>query len=347
MEPRSVALLKLQLAFGFAILALIAMGTISYRAVIASSESDRWVQHSYEVLGNLNKLLAAVEGIESSNRGFALTGDESFLQTFRDSVGNAAYAERTVRELTTDNPLQQQRLPNLERLISEKIQFGETVIGIRRTKGLVAASDALRNGRGAQLMSQIESQVREMQDEELRLLALRNSDAQLHSNHTRVVLLLGTLLGVLLAAGAGWIARRDHLARERVEDALRLSEERLTLLIQGVRDYAIFMLDPAGFVVTWNEGAERIKGYTAAEIIGQHFSKFYTPEDLAKGTPSQELKTAVEQGHSEDEGWRVRKDGSLFWANVIITPLRDKHGHLRGFGKVTRDFSERAPGRAG
>jgi diguanylate cyclase (GGDEF)-like protein/PAS domain S-box-containing protein len=341
MESRSVAFFKLQLAFGAAIVVLIAVGAISYRALIASSKSDRWVQHTYEVLDNLNDLLAGAERVESSYRGFALTGDETHLQSYHQNAEDIARAENAVRELTTDNPVQQQRITNLERLISEKIQFGDQVIDSRRTRGLVAASDALRDGPGPQLMREIEGQVREMQDEELRLLALRNSDAQLHSDRTRVVLLLGTLLGILIAIGAGWIARRDHLARESAEDALRLSEERLTLLIEGVRDYAIFLLDPAGLVVTWNEGARRIKGYTAGEIVGQHFSKFYTAESVEQGVPAQELKTAKGKGRSEDEGWRVRKDGSLFWANVIITALRDKSGRLRGFAQVTRDFSER------
>jgi len=133
----------------------------------------------------------------------------------------------------------------------------------------------------------------------------------------------------------------DITERKRGEDALRLSEERLTLLIQGVKDYAIFMLDPVGHVATWNEGAERMKGYAAAEIVGQHFSNFYTPEDVALGIPPQEIRTAVERGRSEVEGWRVRKDGSLFWANVVITPLVDEAGNLRGFAKVTRDITER------
>jgi diguanylate cyclase (GGDEF)-like protein/PAS domain S-box-containing protein len=341
MKPRSVEHLKVQFAFGAAILALIAVGTISYRAVIASGESDRWVLHTYEVLGNLNKLLAALESTESSYRGFALTGDESSLQSYRSGIEDAAKAERAVRDLTVDNPVQQQRLPALERLIAEKSQFGDSVIDIRREKGLVAASDALRSGTGLRLMIQIQGQVRTMQDEELRLLALRNSDATMRTNRTKTVLVIGTVLGILIAMGAGWFDRRHNLAREHAEDALRLSEERVTLLIQGVKDYAIFMLDPAGLVATWNEGAERIKGYAAAEIVGQHFSKFYTPEGLAEGTPARELRTAIEHGTSEDEGWRVRKDGSRFWAVVTITALRDKTGQLRGFGKVTRDITSR------
>ncbi|WP_439661424.1 PAS domain-containing sensor histidine kinase [Lentzea sp. HUAS TT2] len=113
------------------------------------------------------------------------------------------------------------------------------------------------------------------------------------------------------------------------------------LLVLGVRDYAIFMLDPGGHVVSWNAGAERIKGYTSEEIIGQHFSAFYPPEDVQCGKPAWELRVALAEGAIEDEGWRVRKDGTRFWANVIITALHDDTGELRGFGKVTRDMTER------
>ena len=122
---------------------------------------------------------------------------------------------------------------------------------------------------------------------------------------------------------------------------LALSEERFRLLVAGVKDYAIFMLDPEGRVSTWNEGAQRIKGYTSEEIIGQQFSRFYTREDIESGKPDYELKIAASEGKSEDEGWRVRKDGSQFWANVVITAVRNRNGDLLGFSKVTRDFTER------
>jgi PAS domain S-box-containing protein len=120
-----------------------------------------------------------------------------------------------------------------------------------------------------------------------------------------------------------------------------LSDAAFTLLVQGVLDYGIFMLDPQGHIISWNAGAERIKGYSAADIVGQHFSVFYPPEDQASGKPQWELETAVAEGRLEDEGWRVRKDGSRFWANVVITALWDEAGVLQGFGKVTRDMSER------
>src|ERR1051325_11766994 len=109
------------------------------------------------------------------------------------------------------------------------------------------------------------------------------------------------------------------------------------LLVESVRDYAIFALDTHGYILSWNAGAQRFKGYTASEIIGQHFSIFYPRELVAEGFPEFELRTAANTGRFEDEGWRLRKDGSRFWANVVITALRSKNGELLGFGKVTRD----------
>src|SRR6266481_196746 len=119
------------------------------------------------------------------------------------------------------------------------------------------------------------------------------------------------------------------------------SSELLQLLADMLTDFAIILLDEKGVVLTWNAAAERLKGWKANEIVGQSFTRFYPPEEVAKGKTDMELKVAREQGRFEDEGWRVRKDGSRFWANVIITALRDKEGNLRGFGKVTRDLSER------
>jgi PAS domain S-box-containing protein len=122
---------------------------------------------------------------------------------------------------------------------------------------------------------------------------------------------------------------------------LREREDRFRLLVESVRDYAIFMLDPDGIILTWNAGAQRFKGYAAHEIIGQHFSRFYPAEALERGYPAHELEVAKAEGVFEDEGWRVRKDGSLFWANVVITAVRNNHGELLGFAKVTRDLTQR------
>jgi PAS domain S-box-containing protein len=134
---------------------------------------------------------------------------------------------------------------------------------------------------------------------------------------------------------------RDLTERKRADEALRQGEERLRLMIDSVEDYAIFMLDPTGRVTSWNPGAERLKGYKPREIIGQSFARFYPEEDLRAGKPARELEIAAAEGRFEEEGWRVRKDGSRFWANVVLSAVRDVRGTLLGFAKVTRDLTER------
>jgi PAS domain S-box-containing protein len=134
---------------------------------------------------------------------------------------------------------------------------------------------------------------------------------------------------------------RDITERNRAQAALNASENQFRLLVGGVTDYALYMLDPTGIVTNWNIGGQRIKGYLPEEIVGQHFSRFYSEADRAAGKPARALRLAVEQGRYEEEGWRVRKDGTFFWASVVIDPIRDEDGTLLGFAKITRDISER------
>ncbi|HEX3423224.1 MAG TPA: PAS domain S-box protein [Sphingomicrobium sp.] len=134
---------------------------------------------------------------------------------------------------------------------------------------------------------------------------------------------------------------RDLTEQKEAQHALLQSEQRFRILVQGVTDYAIFMLDPEGRVTNWNAGAQRIKGYKPEEIIGEHFSRFYTPEDFDSGVPRRAIETALETGRYEAEGWRVRKDGSRFWASVVLDAIRDEDGELIGFAKITRDMSQK------
>jgi PAS domain S-box-containing protein len=132
-----------------------------------------------------------------------------------------------------------------------------------------------------------------------------------------------------------------RVERDLTEEQVQWERERFRVLVDGVKDYAILMLDPEGSIASWNAGAERIKGYSAPEVLGRHFSLFYTQEAIESGHPQRELEIAVRDGRYEEEGWRVRKDGTRFWANVVITALTHENGGLRGFAKVTRDLTER------
>ena len=333
---------KLQLAFGSAILALLAVGAISYRGMAESRESDRWVRHTHEVLEGLQNLLAAVQTVESNARGYLLTGDESFFEVYRVGKVRAEKEQAIVRDLTVDNAEQQRRLDALVVLAAQKFQLAEKVLSLRRTNGLEAATDAIQTGSGRQIMDDFQKLISEMQDEELRLLRLREADSKRRLDQTKTVLILGTLLGMLVASAAGWSAHRDSFARGLAEEALRDSEEKYRRLIQGVQDYAILMLGPQGEIRSWNPGAERMTGCKFEEVAGQNYSRFFSPEDLKRGRPEEILRMAAASGLYEEQGMRLRKNSSRFLVRTTYTASRDLTGILRGFSVVSRDLSQGA-----
>jgi diguanylate cyclase (GGDEF)-like protein/PAS domain S-box-containing protein len=327
---------KMQLAFGSAILVSLVVGTISIRGMIVSAERSRWVHHTDEVLENLRELLASMQSVESSYRGFTLTGNESYLVTYGANIASVARAETTVASLTADNPAQQRRIPALERSAAEKIRFGDTVIGLRRAKGLEAAADAIRVGSDQQMMNEFQNLILEMQNEEVQLLVARNVHAKRSFAQTYTVLILGACLGILFAIAAGWSARREHAARALAEETVRESEERLNLLVQGVEEYVILMLDPGGRVTTWNQGAERIKGYRPEEIIGEHFSKFCTAEAIAEDKPSLGQNQIMSL---PSNCILIRRDGFEIPIEDSVAPIHDPQGQSTGAVIVFRDVS--------
>ena len=201
-------------------------------------------------------------------------------------------------------------------------------------RGVRAAADEIRKGPGPRITTKFRKIAREMQAEEARLFALRNAAAKERPESNQNYFIAGTLLGLLITGAAGWSVLRDSTKRGRVEQALRDSEEQYRTLVQTVQDYAIFMLDPQGQIVSWNAGAERIKGYSAEEIIGHNYSRFFTPEDIKRGRPQEILRVAAASGRHNEQAMRVRKDGSRYLANVTITALRDPAGELRGFPRL-------------
>jgi PAS domain S-box-containing protein len=340
MKMKSFLNRKVRLAFGFAMLTLLLMGTMSYRWMIISDESSEWVRHTHAVIEHIQDLSLTMENIESASRGFVLSGKESDLTAYRSNVLRAGQDEATIRNLTVDNPAQQNHFPTVETLATERIQHADTIIALRRNDGQQAAIAAIERGPEAQVNDEFQAIMDKMQDEELRLLAQRMASTDYDRNQTRMILIAGTILGILIAALAAWSAIRDSTKRSIAEEALQQSEEKYRMLLDGVQDYAIFMLDPRGTVVSWSASAAHIKGYTSPEIIGKNFSRFFTPEDIGRGRPEEVLRLAATNGRHEEFGMRVRKDQTLFLASVTFIALRDAAGNLRGFSEICRDLSE-------
>jgi PAS domain S-box-containing protein len=331
---------KVRMAFGFAMLTLLLMGSLSYRMMLISDESSQWVRHTHLVIENIQDLSLAMASIESSSRGFVLTGNESILDPYRASVLRAEQDEATIRALTADNPVQQIHFPTVETLATERIQQADTIIALRRNEGLAATVLAIGSGGDEQVKFEFQSLAERMQAEEERLLALRVASTDRERTQTKIVLVVGTFLGILVAGLAAWTAVRDSLKRAQVEEALQQSEEKYRMLLDGVQDYAIFMLDPGGKVMSWSASAEHIKGYTSEEIIGHNYSCFFPREDMKRGRPAEILRLAATNGRHEEYGMRVRKDGTQFLAGVTFIALRDPSGNLRGFSEICRDLTE-------
>jgi PAS domain S-box-containing protein len=331
---------KVQLMFGSAIVILLVVGAVSYDSISKSHESDLWVRHTHEVLENLQNLVTDMAKIESSDRGFAWTGEEAYLESYRDGISSAVRDQAAVRSLTKDNPQQQLALPALEDLMAQQVQFGDRILRLRRSKGLQSAALAIKSGPGQQIMDEYRGTIGKMEDRELLLLAQRSAVAKQRFGQTKAIVIFGTALGLLMAVAAGaWSVEQDG-SRRTLALSLQDSEEQFRMLLDGIQDYAIFLMDPRGGILSWNDGAARIKGYTSEQIIGRNFSCFFLPEDIERGRPEEVLRLTAASGRHEEQGMRVRKDGSRFLASIIFTALRDAAGNLTGFSEFSHDLSE-------
>ena len=325
---------KVQLALGSAVVILLVVGAVSYRTLVMSGESDRWVRHTHEVLETLQNFVADMARIESSDRGFALTGEESYLEFYRAAILSAENDETAVHSLTKDNPKQQLELLGLEDLMAQKIQLGDMVISLRRTKGMVAAADAIGSGRGQRINTDCLGIVLAMQDEELRLLLLRNVEAKQRVAQTKLVLLLGTVLGVLIAVVSGWIVCRDIAARGLAEVALREGEERFRDLANNISQLA-WMADEKGSIFWYNQRWFDYSGTTLEEMAGWGWQKVHHP-DHVQGVVDK-ISRCFQNGEVWEDTFPLRgRDGNFRWFLSRAVPIRDSEGKvLRWFGTNT------------
>lgn len=332
-----------KIAAGFAVAAvvLLLIAAAAWRNATRFEALFDRVNHTQGVLAELEQLMLNVYNLNGTTRAFLLSGDEQSIRSFDEARKDLVGSLKQLRSLTSDNQAEQVALSKLDPNVADAIALMQQQISIRRAKGIDAVWDTGVALRGQLAIDQVRDTVRWMEHHERQLLDERIARTRHTGRLTLYLAGIGTGCALIFLFASGVLVQRDFRARQRVEEALRLSEEQLRQMIDSVRDYAIVKLDPAGHVVSWNPGAQRITGYIADEIIGRPVSVFYPPASAQGGAVERELREAETNGRFEEEAWRVRKDGTLFWANVTVSTIRGRHHELLGFVKVTRDLTAR------
>jgi PAS domain S-box-containing protein len=299
------------------------------------------VVRTLETISTAQALDEAIQDAERAQRSYLITGEEERLDAYRKAAAEAPKRLTELRRLTADDPEQQKRVAMLATQLDIELGDLEGGIEVRRLGGFDAARAVVQANIGLNAMREITGLLGFAIQTEGRLLAERQQRLA-EGRRNRVEANVGAIaLALVIMVVGGALLTRATVRSRRAQAALQESEERFRLLIEGITDYGIFMLDPGGVVTSWNASAERTTGYSAAEAIGMHVSRLYTEEDRRAGILQQSLAMAEREGKYEAEGWRVRKDGSQFWAAVAVDAIRDASGKLIGFAKITRDVTER------
>lgn len=322
-------------------LALIALQT--YQAlyhVPALTRSRDLVVHTFEVIATAQALDQALQNAERSQRGFLITGESAYLEPYRTGVRDAPVLLAKLTRLTVHNLEQQRRLPNLAHQIEIKLAELQRAVEARELNGFEAARQIVRTDAGFDTMIAINGLIDATVATENELLTKRLGHAAQDERRAAELALVGATVAVLTMLLGIVLAILAFRNLQRIEAARRAGEQRLGLLVDGVADHALYMVDTRGYVTDWNAGAERLEGFTGQEIVGQHFSRLFTPEDQAAGAPQNALETAARDGTHAAEYWRVRKNGCRFLSTVAISALRDPSGQPQGFALITRDITE-------
>jgi PAS domain S-box-containing protein len=353
---RRMALAGVLLALSLNVL----VGYAGWRAILAAEEQSGWVAHAQAILIRLDVTLGNVIDAETGARGFALTGEDSFLEPYRSGMRAQGQDVAALRQITAQLPDQQRDLAALEGQLQSAYEFTTEMVAARRRTGAILGRDTLAENK--RRMDAVRATVHEMRTRMEHLLEDRSQASRSAQQVTRAITVSGTVLELTLLTLVGFMAnretRKNATLQQRVEqrtaalqaenakavqiqEKLRASEEIYRLMLDGINDYAVYMLNPRGEVASWNTGAARIKGYQAEQILGRHFACFYTEADRRLNLPEKGLREAIDKGRYEDRGRRVRRDGSEFWGSSVITPMYDPKGALRGYSKVVCDITER------
>lgn len=325
----------------FTLLLLASTAFISFYNATQYAESSAKTDLSLKTLVQLEKLMSDLKDAETGQRGYLLTGKPSYLKPYDKAQESIIKDLRELSSLAGNDVEMRSQIQSLGSLVYSKLDELRQTTELKSHGNSAAARKIVNTDSGKKLMDDIRVNLNVMTTHMNAVLNEQNATVTKTSSQTAFST---AALAVSIAASVVimvCLLMHQSAQRKAAEEAIRSSEEKFRTLISSVLDYAIIMLDTNGNVVTWNDGAERLKGYTQEEIIGKHFSCFYQPSDIDKNLPTKLLKEAIEQGSCENFGWRVRKDGSQFYANVVIRPTKDSAGTLKGFSKVTRDITER------
>jgi PAS domain S-box-containing protein len=322
------------------------LGILAVAAILAvrQNRAQADVRDSIEVINGLNRVQGALLDAETGQRGYILTGDPSYLEPYNRAAPNILGEIRQLQQTTKAGVRDAAALTTLNEVVEEKLTELRKTIELEQKGQGDAALATVRGNQGKDLMDRARTILsRLFIMETQRLVDTRDYAATM--DEILQFGIVGAVLVLIVLAIFGLRAIRLQFQEQvRTHALAQAANQRFQLLVQGVTDYAIYLIDPQGRITNWNSGAVRIKGYSEDEIVGRHFSQFYTPEDQAKEVPIRALATAANEGRYEAEGWRVRKDGSRFWASVIIDRINDAKGDIIGFAKITRDITERREG---
>src|SRR5438105_389107 len=356
---------KVRVGFGFALACLGVIGIVSYLSVVRLNENAARVEHTHEVLSSLELLLAAATDSETAERGYVITGDESYLEPYREAGAVIDGQTRRLRELTADNRAEQQRLDSVAALVTERLAILRAGIELRKDQGFAAVQGEILTGKGNQLHDRIRRLIGQMEDSETSLLKQREQLARRSSTIAKLVITGGGLLACGLVALALWAIRRDFAGRTRAERALRDARDQLELRVRQrtaelekagetkarlasiieSSDDAIASKSLEGIITSWNLGAERLFGYSAQEAVGQPMAMLVPPE---RASEEPTILARIARGETTDhfETVRVGKDGQKIDVSVTISPLRDGQGRIIGASKIARDITDRRLGEA-
>jgi diguanylate cyclase (GGDEF)-like protein/PAS domain S-box-containing protein len=331
--------------FVLAAVTTFAVSVCSMLNVKLLSDSHASVARTNAVLQNLSQLRADLLSAQQARVGYRLGQEQQHDARAAFQRAQIAVQDdmQALASLTADNPGQEQRITDLAPLIDARLKYLRDSISEPQPKAGAprSAPDTELSQVNFAAVSQSNAVMDEFQLVESRLLEDR--DARYHHSFAMTSVLVGggSIFGPAMLLGLFWLLKRENDRYRSTSESLRESRENLQMIVDQARDYAILQLDPQGRVTTWNKGAERMTGYSDAEALGKSFHLFYPPDDLAEGNAVHTLELARVQGQYHEEGWRVRKDGSRFWADDTVTALRESNGALRGYSKLTRDATQR------